>query len=49
LQPDISPNSSTIKYTYVVRDAAVEWIQLEYNGDKILRYHLSVKDVKENQ
>ena len=46
----LSPDSSAAKveYSYMVKDDSVEWLQLLYNDDLVLRYRLRFRNEKKN-
>jgi len=43
IKPDVVSSDGKIIYHYVVPSADVDWVQIIYNNDYILRYKLSIK------
>jgi transglutaminase/protease-like cytokinesis protein 3 len=43
LKPEMDGNATEVSFIYIVNSAEVEWLQLVYNNDFVLRYKLSIK------
>jgi hypothetical protein len=46
LQPSTVVEDKKVRYSYIVNSAEVEWLQVLYNNDVVLRYRLKIKKVK---
>jgi hypothetical protein len=41
--PAVAESKPTVHYTFIVQDAAIEWLHIIYNHDTVLRYRLKIK------